>query len=272
MKKFLKILMWIIIAIISIILIAVIVFNISSYQRRKQAEVDGIKYSEICDSVKTITEQPEIGFTGFDQKDIDVLKFEVRRDGKVYTDTILKNKFSYVSDDKTYKKVKIPFSKFLKTDTIVVTTKNNLKFHISGYHHYAGLHYGMMGYVGGHDCALSENVNINNSETNGTISTHIAWIESDKSNRIKVLSPDNGEFLKISEKSKINKQKADEIFMKNRKNEHWMSQIFCGMYIQKNGNFYIFEEEREDKKNKTDVITINAENGELKRFSNYPFD
>jgi len=264
--------MWIFIGFFSLFLIGVIAFNISSYQKRKQAEVDGIKFSEICDSVKIITEQPEIGFTGFDQKDINILKFELKRNGAINTDTIIKNQFSYVSDDKTFKQVKIPFAKFLKTDTIIVTTQNNLKFYISGYNHYAGLHYGMMGYVGGYDCALSENVNINKSETNGTISKHIAWLETDMNNRIKVLSPSDEEFLKISEKSKINKKKAEEIFMNNRKNEHWMSQIFCGMYINKNGNFYIFEEEREDKKGKKDVIKIDAETGEFQRFENYPFN
>ena len=264
--------MWIAIVIISIILIAVIAFNISSYLNRKHAESDGIKYSEICDSVKTITEQPEIGFTGFDGKDINILKFELKRNGTVRIDTILKNKFSYVSDDKTYKKIKIPFVEFLKTDTIIITTQNNLKFYISGYHHYAGLHYGMMGYVGGYDCGLAENVNINKSETNGTISKDIAWLEADKNNRIKTLSPSDEEFLKISEKSKINNKKAEEIFMKNRKNEHWMSLIISGMHIEKTGNYYIFEEEREDKKGKTDVIKINAETGEFQRFENYPFN
>jgi hypothetical protein len=66
--------------------------------------------------------------------------------------------------------VKIPYREFLKTDTIVVTTRNNLKYYISGYHHVANLHYGMMGYVGSHDCSLSESCTINKSETNGVIS------------------------------------------------------------------------------------------------------
>lgn len=272
MKIILKVLMWLAVIILSIIIIGVIGFNISSYQNRKRADADGIKYSGICDTVKIITEQPEIGFTGFDKKDIAVLKFEISRNGKVQADTIIRDQFSYTSDDGTYKKIKIPFGKFLKSDTIVVTTQNNLKFYISGYHHFAGLHYGMTGYVGGHDCGLSENVNINKSETYGVISKEIAWNEADKNDRIKTLAPSDEEFLKISEKSKINRKKAEDIFMQNRKNVQLMSQLFYGMHIEKSGNYYIFKEEREDKKRKMDVIKINAETGEFKRFENYPFN
>lgn len=272
MKIILKTLMWLAIAIFSIVLIGVIAFNISSHFNRKRAESDVIKYSKICDSVKIITEQPEIGFTGFDEKDISSLKFELKRNGEINKDTIIKNQFSYISDDKTYKKIKIPFPQFLKTDTIVVTIKNNLKFYISGYHHYAGLHYGMMGYVGEYDCGLGENVNINKSETNGVITKEIAWLENEKNNRIKTLSPSDEEFQKISEKSKVNKKKAEEIFTKNRKNKQRMSQLFSGMHVEKTGNFYIFGEEREDKTGKKDVIKINAETGEFQRFENYPFN
>ena len=65
---------------------------------------------------------------------------------------------------------------------------------------------------------------------------------------------------------------AEKIFYNNRMNKYWLSQIFCGIHIEKTTNYYVFEEEREDRNGKVDIIKINAENGNYKRYSNYPFE
>ncbi len=263
MKKIGKLLLIGISALSLFILGIVLLFNVSSYLKREKVKKDQIEYSKICDSTKIISEQPEIGFAGFNEKDINVLKFEIKRGKNIFSDTILKNKFNYISDDKTYRKISIPFSEFLKTDTIIITTRNNLKFYISDFHHGASLHYG---------CGLNENFNINGKYCN-CISKDIASLESERHNRIKIVGAIMDEEIEIiSKKSKITNKMAEKIFNNNRMNKHWLSQIFCGIHIEKTGNYYVFEEEREDRNGKEDIIKINAENGNYKRYSNYPFN
>ena len=65
---------------------------------------------------------------------------------------------------------------------------------------------------------------------------------------------------------------AEKIFTDNRTNKHLISQIFCGIHLEKTGAYYIFEEENENKKGQFDIIEINAETGNYKRYSNYPFN
>ncbi len=267
MKRFFKVVLVLFGVLFGIIAVIIIAWNVSSCQRRKKANEDFITFSEKCDSVPSITEQPEIGFSDFSSKEISILRFQILRNNKLIGDSVIKTNFK----ENSLMQVKIPYREFLKTDTIVViTARNNLKYYISGYHHVASLHYGMMGYVGSHDCSLSESCTINKSETNGVISKTEAWLESEKENRIKIISPQSEEYEEISKRSKINKDMASHIFQNNRKNEHLMSEIMCGIEIRREGTFYIFKEEREDSRKK-DIIKINAETGSCKRYTDYPF-
>ena len=239
--------------------------------KRENAEKDLVEYSKLCDTTKLINEQPKIGFSGFSEKEIYVLQFEIKRAQSIIFDTIIKNKFNYISTDKSFRETKIPFSNFLKTDTIIITTQNNLKFYVSDFHHSASLHYGMFGPIGEYECSLNDKFNINGSHSN-CISKDIAFLESERHNRIKIIGGMDEEIEIISKKSKITLRIANQIFIKNRKNKYWMSQIFCGIHVEKTGNYYVFEEEREDKDGKKDIIKINAENGNYIRYSNYPFN
>lgn len=270
MKKNYKLLLRGIAAICLFILAIVLFITVSSYFSKRQIEKELAATIKKCDSIQIITEQPEISFSGFKENEINSLKFEIKREKKIFSDTVIRNKFSYVSEDRSFKKIRIPFPEFLKTDTIIVTTRNNLKFYISNFHHTAGLHYGMFGPVGVSDCALDEDFDINGSHGN-SISKNIALIESEKNKRIKIINATDKEIEVISKNSKISLKMAEEIFYNNRKNKHLLSQIFCGIHIEKTGNYYVFEEEREDKNRATDIITINAENGNYKRYSDYPY-
>ncbi|KQM50217.1 hypothetical protein [Chryseobacterium sp. Leaf201] len=266
MKRFLKILLILFGFIFGIIAAVIIAWNVSSSLRKKKAEEDSIAYSEKCDSVPFITEQPEIRFADFSTKEISTLTFQILRNQKLIKDSTIKTGLK----ENSLMSVKIPYRKFLKSDTLVVTTRNHLKFYISGYHHIAGLHYSMMGYTGGYECLLSESCTINKNESNGVISKEQAWLETEKENRVKIINPQSEEYEAVSRRSKINKDMASYIFQNNRKNKHWMSEILCGMEIQRNGRFYIFMEEREDSGNK-DIIKINAETGSYRRYTDYPF-
>ncbi|QJB32714.1 hypothetical protein HF324_15380 [Chitinophaga oryzae] len=161
-------------------------FWASTEKRHRQAVEDEEKYSKVCDSVATITEQPEIKFSGFQPKEIRQLRFKILRNGHTIRDTLVKSNFSYISDDSTYCAMKMPYPVFLKTDTIVVTTGGGLHFYLSGYHHIASLHYGMMGYVGSHDCRLADAIVINNEPAPyGTLLKSKGWQhpEKDENNR-----------------------------------------------------------------------------------------
>lgn len=271
MRRIIKFLLFIFLGILILILLFVLIFTISSYLSKNKLEKELEDVSKMCDSIKIINEQPEIFFSGFDEKDINILKFEIKRGKIIFSDTILKNKFSYVSGDKMYKKLNIPFPEFLKTDTIIITTTNNLKFYVSNFHHGADLHYGMFGPVTVSDCNLSNEFNINGDNGN-CISKDISFLESERNNRIRIIGAMDDEIETISKKSKVTKTMADKIFENNRMNKKWLSQIFLGIHIEKNGNYYVFAEEREDRNGKEDVIKINTENGNYKRYSNYPFN
>ena len=124
-------------------------------RRAKQAVLDEARYSAICDTISTITEQPAISFSGFTKAELSQLTFHLVRKGKILKDTAA----HYPQRDGLYEfNIPLAFARFKKTDTIVVETtgKDKRFYHISGFHHYASLHYGMLGYVGGHDCRLAE--------------------------------------------------------------------------------------------------------------------
>lgn len=133
----------------------------------ERAEEDGIKYSKECDSITTITEKPAIILGQFRKNEIDQLKFYLIRNNTIIKDTILKYE---VSEPDNYLSTNIPFENFKKSDSIIVETKNNIYFTISGFHHYAYLHYGMFGYLGSHDCRFADgNFIVNGKIQTGTL-------------------------------------------------------------------------------------------------------
>lgn len=123
--------------------------------RKKQAVLDEARYSAICDTISTITEQPALSFSSFTKVELSQLRFYLVREGIVLKDTVVQ----YPQRDGLYAfNIPIALARFKKTDTIVVETAGPDKrfYQILGFHHAASLHYGMLGYVGGYDCGLVE--------------------------------------------------------------------------------------------------------------------
>ncbi len=58
---------------------------------RKDSEVDSVKFSKECDSVKYITEQPEIKLSGFKENEINILTFQLLRNGKFINEIVIKD-------------------------------------------------------------------------------------------------------------------------------------------------------------------------------------
>lgn len=122
---------------------------------RKRANEDGPKYSAICGTISIISEKPFIRLGKFEKSEIDRLRFYIVRNNTIVKDTTV----SYeVESPDLYQLTEIPFAGFLKTDTIIVETGENTKlfYRISGFRHYAYLHYGMFGYVGGYECRFAD--------------------------------------------------------------------------------------------------------------------
>lgn len=175
MNRFLKFTLIFLAILTGIIISIIIAWNISSYYNAKRAEKDSVLFAKHCESVTVISDPPSITFIDFKRNEIDQLKFQILRDKKLINDTFIKNNFeeafiNHNSEEDFISGVQIPYKEFYTTDTIVLTTRNGLKFYVSGYHHIANLHYGMLGYVGGYDCRLAKDCIINGNPTAGIIS------------------------------------------------------------------------------------------------------
>ena len=123
--------------------------------RKQQAVLDGARYAAVCDSISTIPEHPAVSFSGFNKAELSKLTFYLIRNSKTLKDTVV----HYPQPDGLYEfNIPLAFTRFKKTDTIVVaTTGRDKRFYwLAGFHYVASLHYGMMGYVGGYDCRLAE--------------------------------------------------------------------------------------------------------------------
>ena len=133
----------------------------------ERSEEDGIKYSKECDTITIITEKPGIMLGQFRKNEITELKFYLIRNNRLVKDTTVQYT---ITEPDNYLSTNIPFENFKKSDSIIVETKSKIYFTISGFHHYAYLHYGMFGYVGSHDCRFADgNYIVNGKSQNGTL-------------------------------------------------------------------------------------------------------
>ncbi|MGI4874032.1 MAG: hypothetical protein ACRYFX_22970 [Janthinobacterium lividum] len=134
-------------------------FYISGELNIRRAAKDAITETARCDSTRYVTEQPTVKLVGFARADIKELHFYRLAGHKIVQDTLVSR--PYNENEYAYQRMPIPFVRFLKSDTIVVETRNKRYFKLAGYHHYAYLHYGMFGYLGSSDCRLSDDCVIN---------------------------------------------------------------------------------------------------------------
>jgi hypothetical protein len=121
----------------------------SKQLRERQAELDQVRYSAVCDTARYITEHPTVSFDGFDPVELQALTLRAASDDALAAFNIV-----------------LPFDRFRKTDAIVVATAGRDKrfYHISGFHHAAYLHYGMLGYLGSYDCRFADGTYLVNGQ------------------------------------------------------------------------------------------------------------
>jgi hypothetical protein len=259
-KKILRACLIIVITILVILLLIGVALNISFARKKSKAEKDIREKSAICDTIPYITEQPEIVLIDFYDEEIDSIRFQIIRNGQVINDTIFRTKFTY--EDGAYKQLKIPYDYFLKTDTIVAITKGSLYYYISGYHHYAHLHYGMFGYLGSSDCQLSEGCIVNDVQYNdeGKLIKYNGLKSAEKKN-LKIYK-DTPKFKEFEQNAIVKFDDAREIYIENL-HDYSTPFLFC-----ENG-CYIFDK---TLKGMPKLYKINAQTGEFKELENYPYE
>ena len=128
----------------------------SKQRGERQAELDQVRYSALCDTARYITEHPTVAFDGFASAELRAPTFSLVRGGRVVRDTTVRNHPE--EEALAGFNIAVPFGRFRKTDTLVVATtgRNQRFYHLAGFHHYAYLHYGMLGYLGSHDCRFAD--------------------------------------------------------------------------------------------------------------------
>ncbi|MDR6514589.1 hypothetical protein [Chryseobacterium camelliae] len=169
MNKYLKGCL-IILGILLLCIISIMIwYNYTAAQRREQAKIDTVKYSEICERTDFVTEKPYVTLTGFDRLEVKKVRFLLIRQGMAVQDTLTSPQPEAIYE---YMSIQIPFAAFKKTDTIImqISGKHEYFFQLSDFHHYAYLHYGMMGYLGTYDCRFDDqHFLINGKASNGQL-------------------------------------------------------------------------------------------------------
>jgi len=257
-KKILKGCLIIFMTIPVVLLLIVVTLNCKIHNAKK----DSIEQSAICDTIPYITERPEITLINFDDEEIDSIRFQIIRNGQVINDTLFRTEFTY--EHGSYKVMKIPFDYFLKTDTIVAITKGGLYYYISGYHHYAYLHYGIFGYLGSSDCRFSESCIVNYVEykynKRGILDKYEGLKSTEKKN-LKIYK-DTPQFKEFEQNAIVKLDDAREIYIENL-HDYSTPFLFC------ENEWYIFDK---TLKGPSRLYKINAQTGEFKELKNYPYD
>lgn len=102
-----------------------------------------------CLDTKYITEKPSFCLEKNSNIEIFKINIELIRNNKLIKDTLLNEN---IENRNQYLIFNIPFNKFLKTDIVIVKTKNQ-SYKISGFDHSSDVgHWGIFGYFGDNNC------------------------------------------------------------------------------------------------------------------------
>ncbi len=266
MKRFWKVLLRAL-GILFLLVVLFIVFAIWSMKTHKaQFAKDMEAQSKLCDTMSIVKEQPQLTLIGFETAEIDTLQFQILRNRTFIRDTLI----TAQQNDYDVVIVNIPYPHFLKTDTIILTTKNQLHYYISGFHHTVEAFYGMTGPVAMSDCFLAKRFTINNIENTNNVSKIEAWVNPEKSKSVRLIRPSGDAYKELTTQLPINKAAAEAIFKQHKENPQWGGLYMYGIEQGKEASYYLLGEKMDD--DHIDIIKINAETGEYKRYKHYPFD
>jgi len=267
-----KIVKFLVISIGTLLLFAIIIFAIiligfkySDYQVDRKVE----EFSKNCDTVSLVYDKIPLNLTGFAPKEIESITFKIIRDNKITKDTLIKISSSKVKKNESVA-INIPFNVFLKTDSILFITKNNLHYYISGFSYEPSLKYYGPHRVESLGCNVVNSFKINNRISNCYINKSTGWLSPEKSKKIKYIDDETTEYKKFTNKCKINPLKAQQLFFSQCKKNHGAISTH-GIEIDSINSYYIYSEEDYSKLNYT-IVKINTKTGEIKRYNDYPFN
>ena len=165
MKKYVKVILKILLGIILLIilLISMILFLMDQHRKKKKREL--LEKKEICHKNIYIEQQPKVDLYGFKNSELEELKFQIIRNNKLIKDTLIlgiKNEAHTIS-------ALIPYTNFLKTDTILLITKSKLEYRISNFEYTAKQYHGMTGAVGDAFCVLNHLFTVNKEKNTNKV-------------------------------------------------------------------------------------------------------
>jgi len=267
MKKILKILLYIVLALFIFIGIFIALFMYAGYSKRKNLAKKRMEILEECNKDPYITKQLGIDLIHFNDSEIDTLTFEVIRNNTVVRDTTIIG----TTNDKYILSVDIPFKKFQIVDTIAMTTSNGLKFYISNFKRNVNELYGMFGPVALTDCFVMKDYTINGHNNIAQVDKYYAILETEN-NKIQRISTLHPSYKKLIKSYAITEKKVDSIGRKIYNDYHKAGEgSDIGLEITPQKSYYLKRFTFED--NEGEIIKINTQTGkQSKRLKNYPIE
>lgn len=266
-----KIVKYLVISVGSLLLLVIIIFAIiligfkySDYQVDRKVD----EYSKNCDTVSLVHDMPSLALGGFAPNEIESITFKIIRDNKIIEETIIKISKSKVKKNESVE-INIPFNIFLKTDTILFITKNNLHYYISGFSFEPSLEYHGPNKVRSLGCNVVNSFKINNRISNCYINKSTGWLSPENSKKIIYIDNETTEYKNFTNKCRINPLKAQQLFFSQCKKNHGAISTY-GIEIDSVNSYYIYSEEDYSQLNYS-IVKINTKTGELKRYNDYPF-
>lgn len=271
MNKTLKIFLKIIAVIALIVVIMFGGFWISLKLKRNEIAKEAEAKNRECDTIKVITQFPEFTLNGFNSKDVEKVKFQIIRNNQIIRDTI-STKYEYISDDGYFRKMSIPYPSLLRTDTVVVTINEKLKYYISDFKFSAHELYGMMGPAAVSDCELEKHYTINSVREEDKILPYTYMLGKSKNEQARFLKLSDEDFKKSLQTHKINLEQATKIFDNVKIDKSYNDNFLIGIRVEPKSTYYLFQEYHAYDKLLQPIYTIDADTGKLKKYQNFPFN
>jgi len=234
---------------------------------KKQKQKEAIEKSKKCSAALYIEDQPFLQFKHFKSDEIKQIQFQLLRDNNSIKDTIIS------SSENSFRSIEVPFNKFLKSDTVLITINNNLNYSLSDFKYKTGLLYGMFGPVAISDCVIySSTINNNNSLE---LNKLYAKLNSEKKDLPLRISNKNSSYTEFIKNYTITEDKLENIKKNIRKKYSYQHYgLNSGIEINKNSSYYICLFYRNYGDNKEFVVVkVDTETGEFtKPIKNYPIE
>ncbi len=267
MKKILKVLIYIVIAILILIGMFIGLLMYSSYKRKKDLSERRIELLSECNKNLSITQELKVTLLHFEDSDIDTLTFEIRRDHQVVKDTTITG----TKEGEYLLSINIPFKEYQISDTITMTTSNGLQYYISNFKHNVRELYGMFGPVALSDCYVVPFYTINGHHNTSRIVKFYAYLETEGHHTQRIPKAHHN-YKKLTESYPITQKKVDSISREiSRELKQSGDGIDLGLEITPQKSYYLkgFITDYEELK----ILKINTKTGKHSGLlKNYPIE